>query len=185
MQAAGGHACRYPTALAEVTSVSGCGAWHSNWDRRVQSGVRGRAEPRTQLAVQGRTQLAAELGSQAGTHCRARRAIHCRADRGIGFRTDGGCDFLGQGEIDGRDEPGDQAATESRAKSWNDRHIDGGSERGLEPRSHPRIDPPIGSSRAGTNAGSWGAGLSTNCRGREDSYVVFRGVERIYIQGVM
>jgi hypothetical protein len=124
---------------------------HSHRDCGVHSVTQCHIQPQTQRAVQGRTRFATERASQAGTRCRTHGAIDRRVERVVGFRTDGGTEFPGLGSIDCRAEPGTHRATESRAKSLNDRHIDGGSEWGLEPRSHSRIDPPIAGSNAGSN----------------------------------
>jgi len=127
-----------------------CGPWHSHWNCGVRSGTRCHIQPQTQRAVQCRTRLETERGSQTGTRCRARGAIHCRVERGV--------EFPGLGTVDGRAEPGTHRETDSRAKSLNDGHIDGGSERGLELRSHPRIDPLIAGASAGSGSGSQAAG---------------------------
>jgi len=45
-----------------------------------------------------------------------------------------------------------------RAKSLIDGHIDGRIVLGVEPRSHPRIDPPVAGASAGLGPGPQAAG---------------------------
>jgi hypothetical protein len=158
--------------------VRGCGAWQSHWNCGVRFGTQCHIQPQTQRAVRCRTQLAIELASQAGARCATRRAIHCRTERGIEVLTDGGPEFPDLGAIDGRAEPGTQRATEQRAKSLDDGHIDGQVEGrvdcravpGVEPRGHPRIDPPVASASLRHSPGlsgrarSWSTGFRRGFR---------------------
>jgi hypothetical protein len=152
--------CRFsdPALLAGVPSVRNRGAKHP----RRNCGVRFRSQChlrlQTQRAVQGRTRLAAERTSQAGTRCVTRRAIDCRAESGVEVLADSDAEFPGLGAIDGPTEPRTRRATDCRAKSLIDGHIDGRIALGVEPRSHPRIDPPIAGSSAAQSSGS-GRGL--------------------------
>gem|GEM_PF-7123430 len=135
--------------LTGVGCGNGCWSKHPHRNCGVHFRTQCHARPQIQRAVQGRTQLAAERTSQAGTHCATRCAIGCRVERGVEVLTDGGAEFPSLGAIGRRIEPRTRRATDRRAKSLNDGHIDSDSERGLEPRSHPRIDPPIAGASAG------------------------------------
>ena len=135
-----------------------CGSKDSHRNCGVRLGTQRRIQPQTQRAVQGRTQLATERASQAGARCATRRAVDCRIERGVRVPTDHGPEFRGLGAIDHRAQPRTRRATDWRAKSLSDGHIDGGSERGLESRSHPRIDPPVAGASAGLGSGPQAAG---------------------------
>jgi hypothetical protein len=149
---------RHHAVLAELTHETGCGSKHPHRNCGVRFGTQRHIQPQTQRAVQRRTQLAAERASQAGTHCATRCAIDCRVESGVEVLTDGGAEFPSLGAIDDCAEPRTHRATDRRAKSLSDGHIDYDSERGLEPRSHPRIDPLIASASAGSGSGSQAAG---------------------------
>ena len=137
---------RHHAVLTELTHETGCGLKDSHRNYGVQLGTECQAQPQTQRAAQCRTQHAAERANQAGTHCATRCAIDCRAERGVEVRTDSGAEFPSLGAIGRFVEPRPRRATDCRAKSLIDCHIDGRSVLGVEPRSHPRIDPPVASS---------------------------------------
>jgi len=155
MRDRGRHAGQYHTELAGVTGKGGCGSWHSHRNCGVRFRTQCLVQPLTRRAVQGGTQLAIERASQAGLRCRTRRATDCRIERGVEARTDHGPEFPGLGAIGRRAEPRTRRATDPRAKSLIDSHIDGSSERGLEPRSHPRIDPLVAGRSAEQDRCPW------------------------------
>ena len=129
------------------------GAKHPHRNCGVRFRTQCRARPQTQRAVQCRTQLAAERVSQAGTRCATRRPVHCQVEKGVDVLTDGGAELPSLGAIGCRVEPRTRRAADRRAKSLTDGHIDGRSVLGLEPRSHPRIDPPVAGRSAGLGLG--------------------------------
>ena len=153
-----------PALFAGVTSVRNRGSRHPHWNCGVRFGNQCHIQPQTQRAVQGRTQLATERAGQAGARCATHRAIDCWIERGIEVRTDCGPEFLSLGAIDRRAESGTHRAADRRAKSLIDCHIDGGSERGLEPRGHPGIDSPLASASLRPSSGLSGRARSGSTR---------------------
>jgi len=130
------------------------GAKHPHRNCGVRFRTQCHARPQTRRAVQRRTQLAAERASQAGTRCATRRPVHCQVEKGVDVLTDSGAEFLGLRGVGRRVEPRTRRATDCSAKSLIDRHIDGRTVLGVEPRSQPRIDPPVAGRSAGLGLGS-------------------------------
>jgi len=133
--------------------VRNCGAKHPHRNCGVRFRTQCHARPQTQRAVQRRTQLAAERVSQAGTRCATRRPVHCQVEKGVDVLTDSGAELPSLGAIGRRAEPRTRRAADCRAKSLIDGHIDGRIVLGVEPRSHPRIDPPVARSSASSGLG--------------------------------
>jgi len=134
---------QYHALFAGVTNVRNCGSKHPHRNRGVRFRTQCHARPQTQRAVQRRTQLAAERLSQAGTRCATRRPVHCQVEGGVNVLTDRGAEPPSLGAIGRRAEPRTRRAADKSAKPLIDGHIDGRIVLGIEPRSHPRIDPPV------------------------------------------
>lgn len=133
-------------------------ARHSHRDCGVHFGPDFSTQPRTRPATDCATYLATESVSESVSHgavgCRTRPRAGCGADGAVDCtlvcRADSGVlPRVGFGGLPG---------AEIRAKSLIDGHIDGRIVLGLEPRSHPRIDPLIAGASAGSGSGSQAAG---------------------------
>jgi hypothetical protein len=144
--------------LTELTHETRCGSKVSHWNCGVRFGTRCHVQPQIQRAVQGRTQLATERASQGGIRCGTRRAIDYRVEGGVDVQTHSGAEFPSLGAIGRRIKPRTRRATDRRAKSLNDGHIDGRSVLGVEPRGHSGSDSPLAGACAGLGLGPQASG---------------------------
>jgi len=178
---AAGSRCRYCPVLPGVRRDGRRRPRHSHQNRlvrrRFESSPRRTIRPATQCGTRQET----ERASQGGNRRAVRHAIDGWAEAGVDALTDSSAEFAGLRAADRHAEPGARRGTERRAKSLNDSNIDGGSERGLEPRGHPGSDPPAGSPTSGYNVGPRFLRPGGFCRGPQDSCVIFGEYERINI----
>jgi len=150
--------CPTTTYRCDITVAFRCRTRHSHRDCGVHFGPDFSAEPRIRPATDCAIHLAIESVSESASHgavgCRTRPRAGCGADGAIDCILVCRADFgvlprVGFGGLPG---------AEVRAKSLIDGHIDGRSVLGLEPRSHPRIDPLVADASAGLGLGPQAAG---------------------------